>query len=1125
MVDTNTDRRVGESVPDTTRRTLLRTTGAGILAAGGLSAVGGSASAQAMDSFVEVDGTDFVVDGEPFYPVGGNHPQLRKQSAEDQEAMLDQWQEAVPAFNVVRATAFGSGTENDDFPLQPEPGEYSEDAFQALDRLVAAAGERGIRLVLPLTNYWDWQGGIPQYVSWVDGAESKGDFYTNEECRQLYFDFIEYVLTRENTVTGVEYRNDPTIMMWEHANEPDGSGGDFYQWVEDVAAHITSIDDNHLVSTGMGMDTGTSHFREAHSRDGIDAYSLHIWADSAEGHTGIGPDGGIEVLREHKGAADDLGMPLYAGEYGWPVDRSGSDDMPDHEELNERIRVFSAWFREMRELGVDGSLIWDTRHDDEFPLTWDLYGVFPNEDPHVPDMMADAYGAWSTAPSAGPAASVDPPSMSTDVVSAPGQRQVVVPNTGGGVSEDPLFSLSPSGAEVSNPDGEDNTSGPEDVSADVYLGYDDGALYLRAEVTDDTHNGTAGSSMWQEDSIQIAAGYGGAYGPEYGFSLADGSTSVNRWIEGSAAAGADAVTADVSRSGATTTYDVEFPWETLFPADRGPGDTMPFSIIVNDDDNDAAEGADDRDAVLGWTLPAIANSKSVGDLGLAILETEQGAPWQLSGGDGPSMIDAGTQGTWTYTVANYGSGEQTFDVSVTGTDLSESITVPAGQAAEIELSRGWENAGAPSQELVVTSATSGERSSLSSTVVVLDPDLPTAQPQEDDGEDGDGELSGRYLMRDRFDSTDHFTTTAGEVWVTEYQPVAHELLDGSTDQYRIERASGDTASIVYETDEPVSGADLLWSQDQFSGGQVAFYESTDGGESWQSVAQTTEMLRVLDSPDAEDHWGQMRTRATGFSGSATQVRIDITGDDNWSPTLKDLLLLTPAVSEAVHTFEDTSSLSDQSDLDLLAPSDWETQYHLFPDGSEVPWRLERSDASTASAVFESDEPVDELEVLWVMQRWDEGSLEFYESSDGGDSWSQFQPGFTEYNRTAEEDQEWTWSQRRTTYSDFAPGTDAVRVDFVGGAGWTPCLYQVALRSSADGPTTPMVGGRGAPQDLDGDSRLDDVDGDGDSDLHDIETLADNARTEAVEDNPQWFDYDGDGDYDRDDLVRLFQELQ
>ena len=41
---------------------------------------------------------------------------------------------------------------------QPRPGEYNEKAFQALDKAIAVANERNIRVILVLSNYWTSTG-------------------------------------------------------------------------------------------------------------------------------------------------------------------------------------------------------------------------------------------------------------------------------------------------------------------------------------------------------------------------------------------------------------------------------------------------------------------------------------------------------------------------------------------------------------------------------------------------------------------------------------------------------------------------------------------------------------------------------------------------------------------------------------------------------------------------------------------------------------------------------------------------------------------------------------------------------------------------------------------------------
>ena len=79
--------------------------------------------------------------------------------------------------------------------------------------------QHGIKLIIPLTNNWNDFGGMDQYVRWADG-QYHDDFYTDPVIRGWYKDWITHVLNRVNTLTGVAYKDDPTVMAWELGNEP-----------------------------------------------------------------------------------------------------------------------------------------------------------------------------------------------------------------------------------------------------------------------------------------------------------------------------------------------------------------------------------------------------------------------------------------------------------------------------------------------------------------------------------------------------------------------------------------------------------------------------------------------------------------------------------------------------------------------------------------------------------------------------------------------------------------------------------------------------------------------------------------------------------------------------------------
>jgi len=353
-------------------------------------------------SFVETDGTDLVLDGEPFCLFGGNHPQLRQRDREAVDEWFDDWTEIAP-ITTLRVTAFGTGTDTV-MSLQPEPGTWDERAFERLDYVIARAGEEGVRLVLPLTNYWEWQGGMPQYVEWADDASETVDFYTNEQCQRWYRDHIETVLTRENTVTGVEYRNDPTIAIWQLGNEPRPGNFDgeddkegftdvidrFVEWTGDISAYIKSLDDNHLVTTGLDRapleePAVSEWYIDAHDHEMIDLWQTHVWA--APYHADLGIDGGVEWIENHAAAAAKLDKPAFVGEFGWNVP-DDADERTD-EGLQTRAEAIETWFGAIRRSGMAGGLVWDLRLAAEYTMGWNDFAVYPQE-PHTPAAIARA---------------------------------------------------------------------------------------------------------------------------------------------------------------------------------------------------------------------------------------------------------------------------------------------------------------------------------------------------------------------------------------------------------------------------------------------------------------------------------------------------------------------------------------------------------------------------------------------------------------------------------------------------------------------------------------------------------------------------------------------------------------
>lgn len=171
---------------------------------------------------------------------------------------------ASHGLNVARTWAFNDG--NGYHVLQTSPGVYDEQVFQALDFVICEAQRHGIRLILSFVNNYKDFGGRAQYVQWENNATglqiSEDDFYTNPNVKDYYKNHVKRIMTRNNSLNGVAYKNDPTIFAWELINEPrcktDLSGRTVQRWVKEMASYVKSIDSNHLLEVGMEGFYGNS---------------------------------------------------------------------------------------------------------------------------------------------------------------------------------------------------------------------------------------------------------------------------------------------------------------------------------------------------------------------------------------------------------------------------------------------------------------------------------------------------------------------------------------------------------------------------------------------------------------------------------------------------------------------------------------------------------------------------------------------------------------------------------------------------------------------------------------------------------------------------------------------------
>lgn len=101
-------------------------------------------------------------------------------------------------------------------------------------------------MILSLVNNYENYGGKKQYVEWGrskgQSINSEDDFFTNPVVKGYYKNHINAVLTRRNSITGIAYKDDPTIMAWELMNEircpSDQSGNSVQVLLHHFSLHI-----------------------------------------------------------------------------------------------------------------------------------------------------------------------------------------------------------------------------------------------------------------------------------------------------------------------------------------------------------------------------------------------------------------------------------------------------------------------------------------------------------------------------------------------------------------------------------------------------------------------------------------------------------------------------------------------------------------------------------------------------------------------------------------------------------------------------------------------------------------------------------------------------------------------
>ena len=197
--------------------------------------------------------------------------------------------------------------------LEPKLNVFDQNAFATIDYAISVAAKYGIRLQIALTDNYDYDGeGKYVFLRWRN--LSNGNlFYTNNQVINDFKAYIKNLICHVNTITGLRYRDDPTIAIWETGNEFGAwmfkEGVPPVSFTTTIADYIKSLDQNHLIMDGSdGINNAALNIKN------VDIYSNHFYPRSTS------------LYKSDEDAVIGADKVYVIGEWDW-TGKSGGPDL------------------------------------------------------------------------------------------------------------------------------------------------------------------------------------------------------------------------------------------------------------------------------------------------------------------------------------------------------------------------------------------------------------------------------------------------------------------------------------------------------------------------------------------------------------------------------------------------------------------------------------------------------------------------------------------------------------------------------------------------------------------------------------------------------------------------------
>ncbi|KAJ3274750.1 hypothetical protein HDV01_002272 [Terramyces sp. JEL0728] len=377
-------------------------------------------STGSQSQFVTRNGMQLMLNNKPFYFGGTNVYNLFYSSPADIDAIFSNLVSLDAT--VVRTWLFADGRKNGasyngqqvwflDFDSNGNIY-FNDDADTGLGRIdyvLQSAQKHGIKLLFTLADNWNAFGGIDVYTNALPNAQSRAHsvFFTDNTIQGQFKQYIAHVLNRVNSLTQIQYKNDPTILAFELMNEARCTGGNentnptdpncskngvIIKWIDAMSAYIKTIDSNHLTAAGdegffnnYNQYTNTYPLAYSNVYDGsagtdfqavanlknIDVLGMHSyfnqWMDSSKFNQDVYLKYTQSWIADHQAVAKSVNKPIYLGEYG-----IGDTQI--------RLNTYPSFQQSLDTLNYAGATTWNMKAGNCQPSSAQDYDYCPNAD-------------------------------------------------------------------------------------------------------------------------------------------------------------------------------------------------------------------------------------------------------------------------------------------------------------------------------------------------------------------------------------------------------------------------------------------------------------------------------------------------------------------------------------------------------------------------------------------------------------------------------------------------------------------------------------------------------------------------------------------------------------------------